>query len=192
VQARLEQLPALGERARAAAARRDEAIRALEQRRSASDAQAARLAELQPQRTAALSHLGAATRNVTIARQTHAEYANRASNARATAVHAWIEWGIFNLLEKKAADLFAGGESRAADAAFLDAWRNVAALAVQLGADAPGVIARFPAAAAARGENLDDLQRDLAQVREKFGLGFAATGSDLPATALPYLSKGIP
>jgi hypothetical protein len=189
VQARLEQLPALWERARAAAARRDDAIRSLDQQRSQTDAQSARLSVLEPQRTAAATQLAVARRNITLARQMNAEYSARLSAARATAVHAWIEWGIFDLLEKKAAGLLAHADARATEATFLDAWRDVAATAVQLGSDPLGVIAKFPTAVTTRGETLDDLRRALADVREKFGVGFAASISDLPPTALPYITK---
>jgi hypothetical protein len=191
-QAKLEQLPGLWERARTAAVRRDEAIRSLEHRRSETDAQSARLSALQPQRTAVVSQLANVKRNLAIARQNHAEYSVRLSATRATAVHAWIEWGIFQLLEKKTVPLLAAFESRSAEAAFLEAWRDLATTAVQLGSDPLGVITRFPAAAAARGETLDELQQDLARVREKFGLGFVAATSGLPPTALPYLTKEAP
>jgi hypothetical protein len=192
VQARIDQLPALWERARAAAARRDDAIRTLEHQRSAMDAQSTRLSALQPQRAAVANQLAAAKRNLAMARQAHTERADRLSTTRATAVHAWIEWGIFHLLEKKAASLLAGTERESAEAEFLDAWRDVADVAVRLGSDPLGVIIQLPVAPTVPRQDLDALRRNLAGMREKFGLGFARKNSDVPPTARPYFTEESP
>ena len=188
----LDRLPALEEKARAAAARRDEAIRALERQVSEKDNQSARLSALQPERAATASQLAAARRNLALARQTHEDYKVRRTAARGTAVHAWIEWGLFQLQEKKAAALLTGAESQSGQPAFLAAWRDVAAVSVQLGSDPLGVIAAFPVQAAARAESLDELRKDLADGREKFRLAFVTASTDLPALAQAYLTKGSP
>jgi hypothetical protein len=192
VQSLVDRLPALEEKARDAAARRDDAIRALERQLSEQDSQSARLSALQPERATTASQLAAARRNLTIARQTHEDYAARRSAARGMAVHAWIEWGLFQLQEKKATALLASAEGQSGQPSFLEAWRVVAAASVQLGSDPINVIATFPAQAAARGESLDPLRKDLAEGREKFRLAFVTTSTDLPATAQPYLAKGAP
>jgi chromosome segregation ATPase len=188
----LERLSALGEKARTAAARRDEAIRSLERHLTEKDQQSARLSALQPERVTVTNHLTAARRNLTIARQTHEEYTARLATTRGAAVHSWIEWGLFQLQEKKAAALLAGAGNKPGESSFLEAWRDVAEVSVQLGSDPLDVIATFPAKAAARGESLDELRRDLAGGREKFRLSFLTTDVSLPATALPYVVKGSP
>ena len=188
----LERLSALGEKARSAAARRDEAIRSLERQLSEKDQQSARLSALQPERVNVTNHLTAARRNLTIARQTHEEYTARLATTRGTVVHAWIEWGLFQLQEKKAAALLAGAENKPGRPSFLEAWRDVAEVSVQLGSDPLDVIAAFPAKAAARGESLDELRRDLAGGREKFRLSLLTTDVGFPATAQPYVAKGSP
>jgi hypothetical protein len=187
----IERLSALIEKARVAAARRDEGIRSLERQLTEKDLHSARLSALEPQRLAATNHLTVARRNLTIARQAHEDYAARRSSTRGMAVHAWIEWGLFQLQEKRAAALLAGGENKSAQPSLLQAWREVAEVSVQLGSDPLEVIAAFPAQAASRGENLDELRRDLAGGREKFRLSFVTTSVGLPATALPYL-EGSP
>ena len=115
----------------------------------------------------------------------------RLVDARATTIYAWIEWGIFQRLDKKAEALLAGkaGKDSPTTSTFLTDWREVAATAVELGSDPLSVIARLPAVMSARGESLDDLQQDLAGTREKFGLGFVAANAKLPAPAVPYLTK---
>jgi hypothetical protein len=192
VQPLLDRLPALEEKARSAAARRDEAIRTLESQRSEQDGQAARLSALQLERAAAASQLVAVKRNLIMARQTREEYGARRSTARATAVHAWIEWGLFQLQEKKAAALLVGAEGQSRAPSFMTAWHDLAAVSVQLGSDPLSVIAAYPAQVAARGETLDSLRQDLESVRDKFILSFVATSTDLPPAVLPYLTKGSP
>jgi hypothetical protein len=192
VQARLDQLPALLERARTAAALRDEAIRSLAQRRSETDVQSARLSALQPQRDAAASRLGTARKNLERARQASIDHNAQRASFRTAAVHAWIEWGIFQWLEKRSAQLVTGGESRSTDPDFLEDWRAVAATSVQLGSDPLEVIARFPAEMAARGEEFEEIRQDLARVREKFGIGFVLTRSELGPGVQPYLMREGP
>lgn len=150
------------------------------------------MSALQLQRAAVANELAAARRNLTMARQAYTDRAGRLSTTRATAVHAWIEWGIFHLQEKKASSLLAGTERESAEAGFMDAWRDIADVAVRLGSDPLGVIAQFPTSTTGRGENLDELRRDLAGVRERFGLGFARKNSDVPRTAWPYFAEERP
>jgi hypothetical protein len=190
VQAKLEQLPELLTRARTAAGRRDDAIRSLERRRTEKDDQSARLTALQPQRVATANQLATAKRNLTIARDTHAQYTARLNAARAAALHTWIEWGIFHLLDKRASQLLASGEAPSSpESPILESWKHIASTAVRLGSEPLAVIAEFPATMAARGESLDELQQDLARVREKFGVSVAASNSDLPSMATPYIVK---
>ena len=193
VQAKLAQLPDLVTRARAAAARRDAAIRSLERRRSETDDRSARLSALQPQRTSAANQLAASKRNLVIARDTHAQFTARLDAVRAGAVHAWIEWGIYQLLDRKASRLLGNSDVPPSPGSVaLEDWKHIAATAVRLGSEPLAVLAEFPAALAARGESLAELQQDLARVREKFGVSFAASHADLPATALPYAGNERP
>jgi hypothetical protein len=172
--------------------RREEAIRALERQQSEKDSQSARLSALQSERATTATQLAAAKRNFTTARETHTDYTARLNTIRGTAVHAWIEWAFFQLQDKKAEALLDKADNRGDSNDFLPAWRDVAALSVQLGSDPLEVIAKFPSPAPGRAEEMEQLKRELANTREKFGLSFVATDSNLPTTALPFLQKGNP
>jgi hypothetical protein len=177
-----------GDLARAALARRSDALRTLERERSDLAAQSVRLSELESQRISAATQLAAARRNETAAVQAATEYSRRVTLARSAARYAWIEWSLFAALDRQAEALLTNPPADPPAPGLSRPWSDLAATAVRLGSDPIGTIAQWPTLPSTRAETLTAVRADLTRTRDTLGQGLSDTPAELPPDLQPYLA----
>ncbi len=192
IRTKLNELSAVHYNAYAAVATRAEAQGAGSAAQDNTAALSTKLATLEPAHAALAVQLIERASRLAETRQVAATEIARAREQRQRTLATWIETGVYRFLDRQAEVALAPLLVPGATAAHLRAFRLIAETAAQLGAAPDATLARLPAALAARGETLTDIQRELSALRTAPELTFTATRADLPAALQAYWPETRP
>lgn len=192
IRTKLNELAAVHYHAYAAVAVRAEAQRAGTAAQDATTLHTRQLAALEPAHDFLAAQLTEREAQLRQTQHVAATELARLRDARQRALTAWLETGVYRVLDQQADAALGPLLAREPDAAHLRALRLLAETTAQLGAAPDATLARLPATLAARGETLAGIQRELIALRAMPELAFAATRADLPATLQAYWPEARP
>ena len=189
IREKLQKLDSLQDQLRKAVANRNSQYRAVEKWRAERGKEAAKVSLLQSQRVELEEKIAIGKRRLANVQERVASLAKRLTGEQAKGMYDLVEWGIGNVLDKRTEKLMQEAYSNGMDTALLFKFRDAVTAAAQLGSDTLGVVERVPKAMTENGESMEELQRDLAEAKQKFGLSLISTYTDIPGPLLPYLMK---